>query len=206
MIASWALMLALTQGCVMYATSAHSAIPLLDIPLTLEKFFGYFSFQPSTDNSWSLMVGELLFLTIIYFFLENARWKKIESYLIISCLCMAIISSVSRVSISDIHPALAGPRYFFFPYIFLSWILLQIAAEGQATMRMIAIMSLFGSIVIFTQVGQRHSDAMSWKENLLKCANATTFALPIQFDGRTENSWHVEVRGEDCKRLSGLTN
>lgn len=195
--------IAAIQAYIMHIASAHSALPNFDIGLILEKFFGYFSYQPNADNILCAMLGELMLLVIITFFFMKERWRKLDSWLIIACLSMAIVASVTRVSINAIHPALAGPRYFFYPFIFLGWILLWMISDGNITQKIISCICLIGAVIVFVQIGQRHSDRMDWSANVRQCEKLDSFSMPIQFDGHKNLAWHVTISGSDCRRLSG---
>src|SRR5258708_3057276 len=41
---------------------------------------------------------------------------------------VACVLAVVRVPASDLHPFLAGPRYFFYPYVLMTWACLWLAS------------------------------------------------------------------------------
>lgn len=203
-VAVTGILVAAIQACVMHATAAHSAFPKINVMLLLEKFFGYFSYQPpSSGDVAASLLGLAIILCIATFVITRRRWRTIDMWLILACLGMAIIGSIARVPIEIIHPSLAGPRYFFYPFIFLAWILIWIAASGNLVQRSISFACLAGAIIVFSQVGQRHSDKMDWVSNVSTCEKSVKFDMPIQTDGNKDAAWHVRLNGADCRRLSG---
>jgi len=83
----------------------------------ISKLFGYYSFYSFGNDEANLYVGLVMVTIIASAILLIAKQKKIafENPLIsLSFLLFLNIGLVAfRVSVSSIHPYLAGPRYFF---------------------------------------------------------------------------------------------
>jgi len=77
---------------------------------------------------------------------------------------------VSRAGIDFIHQVLAGPRYFFYPFIIQSWFLLQIAStESNRLLRGAAWFILFIAVLNASPVLDRKQDDLNWKAHLDSC-------------------------------------
>jgi hypothetical protein len=189
------------QMWVMHATAAHSTIPDIEPFLMVRKFFGFFVAQgPMATDDVVLTCGVLLLLLTSLFAIR--RWRDPGTWLLLVCLGMSIAASVARAPMAAIHPLLAGPRYFFYPFLLFAWLLIQMAAEKGQKSRWIAMASLACALVICVTYGQRRNDRMDWSANLRACAASETYAMPIQFDGNKSNPWHVMLTGEQCKELA----
>jgi hypothetical protein len=120
-----------------------------------------------------------------------------------ACFAASVLATVSRTPLSVIHPFSGGPRYFFFPYIFLAWLLLYMLADiGKAPRCGIYIVFL-GAFTQFALYGQRHNDRISWHTELNRCTAAgdATYPLAIHFDGALSRAWHVPLTGTECSEL-----
>ncbi len=188
------------QFWIMHETAAHSTIPDL-LPFSMvRKFFGYFVVQgPMATDDVLLTCGVLILVMLTLFTIR--RWRDPGIWLLLACLGMSIVASVSRAPVAAIHPLLAGPRYFFYPFIFVAWLLIQMAAETGRPERWLAMVALSCALIISLVYGQRRNDRMDWSANLRACAASETYAMPIQFDGDKTHPWHVTLKGSDCRRL-----
>lgn len=184
------------QYGVMWATGTtakHSALSFSP-SLVVVKFFGWYA------STWhplliGLLVIALLAITLI-------RTRDIILLLILGCMAGSILASISRVPISSINPALAGPRYFFFPYIFLSWSLIYVSGlHDWGWQRIGALIFLLLSIPNFVHIGQRRHQRISWSHQVASCKKTDVYSIPVHFDG-SNHTWSVNMTGADCRRLS----
>ena len=121
--------------------------------------------------------------------------------LLAACLAIAIVSSITRNSVTAIDPVLAGPRYFFFPYIFLSWLVIQIAYIGGALSRALVVIVMALSVQQAYIYGQRTHDTINWKTEIHACTVWKTYQLPVHYDGARERAWQVNLTGQDCTNV-----
>jgi len=183
---------------------AHSDKVNLDPIILVGKFFGYFVFwsQNSQAAMWqSATIGVALIVALIAITYRHRAKLDVGIPLLAVCLAIAITSTVTRISPDMINPILAGPRYFFFPYIFLAWLLIQAAAVGGIVSR-----SIIAAIMILTMhqtwvYGQRTHDTIDWRAEIHSCTLASTYELPIHYDGVRSHAWKVELSGADCRKL-----
>ncbi len=115
--------------------------------------------------------------------------------------------SVARVDIAALNPALTGERYFFFPYIVLSWFLIHIFfSDVSKFIRYIALGCFALSIINMLPVLTRTHDNLHWKQHVKSCGQFDgDYYLPVQFDGVSARAWSMKVAAEDCRRMAGDT-
>ncbi len=114
----------------------------------------------------------------------------------------SVLMSITRVDMGLIHPTAAGPRYFFFPFIVLSWTLLQLAwIDKSWWMKTPGIFFLSLSVANAIPFLTRQHDALGWSDHLASCAQFSEYKMPIHFDGVAVKAWSVDLKGSVCKNL-----
>lgn len=109
--------------------------------------------------------------------------------------------SAYRVEISILNPINAGPRYFFYPYLLVSWILIQLLFSGQFLTRIVAGIFLVISLLnAFPHLNRKH-DNLNWGEDIINCSQSQTYTFPAHFAGDKNNVWTFTLTGEQCKDL-----
>jgi hypothetical protein len=121
------------------------------------------------------------------------------------CWVGAVVFSCLRVNPAIIDPVLAGPRYFFFPYLLEGWLLIQVGAQtGAPILRTAAAALLVLSVFNVLPVLSRSHDDFLWQQNVANCAAVPgngTYAIPVEFAGSAAASFHLVLTGEECRRL-----
>jgi len=175
--------------------------PLPDPLLIADTFAGIFV---ATPRNWlSELYPGLYVLGILalgaFLSRRKLRWQIALLALAWVAVCMSAYLRIGEIrGLSSIG---AGPRYFFFPLIILMWIGLWIALESPRWMR--AIMGLGLALALFAAGRQlaRYQDPVDWRAEVMACARADTYALPIHFDGARERLSHITLTGEQCRRM-----
>jgi hypothetical protein len=167
-----------------------------NVGIIVSKFFGYFICQRGNFEA-SLFVG-IIILSIFIWFLWVSRRDYIAVYLAYFTLT-TIMLSIVRVDVSIIHPSVAGPRYFFYPYIFLAWFFIYTACKLKKKHLLFV---LFGLVVINSFfVWSRRHDNLDWRSEVLECINSDSYNFPIHYNGDINKLWHVELNREQCLKL-----
>lgn len=183
----------------------HGFSANFDPLLVVAKFFGYFVFWSAHSHvgqGRSVVIGIIVILALLGILARRPRNAGWGSVLLGAMLVIAIASSIVRVPVSIMHPVLAGPRYFFFPYILLAWLLIQAASMGAAWEKLIVTLLLVAALHQTALYGRRHSDPINWRQQLAACSSsAAPYALPIQFDGSRDTLWHVTLTATQCRAL-----
>lgn len=197
LLAIFATTLSFAQLFIMIANSNPGQFNLLSIYLIIPAFFGsYLVGNLNPGLNW--LMGLLLFLFIFSPFLKNRNWvMSALLYLLIASIFMLIY----RVDIRILHPIDAGPRYFFFPYILLSWLLIQFLFSENFFIKVLAgFFWLISCVNAIPHLERRH-DSLSWREHVYQCAQTQTYTFPIHFAGNKNNTWSFTLRREQCAKL-----
>ena len=114
----------------------------------------------------------------------------------------SVLMSITRVDIGNIHPVLAGPRYFFFPFIILSWFFLQLVIiDKRNWFRALGGFFLALSIANATPVLVRKHDDLNWLGHISSCPHFAKYRIPVHFDGNSLLAWNIEMQGDTCAEL-----
>lgn len=182
---------------------SHSTKLDLSAAQIVRKFFGYYVLYDTQLATWKICaIGGVLLITIAAVAYRHRAKLDLGLLLLFACLIIAIASSVTRNSVTVIDPVTAGPRYFFFPYIFLSWLIIQIAHIGEGATRLLVALVIALSVRQAYIHGQRTHDTISWTAEIQACvASSADYQLPIHYDGARERTWKVDLTGQDCRKL-----
>ena len=196
-----------------YLTSARSAkIPLhpaSDSIQVLRNFSDYaFEWLKPTDTDFLAFAGACLLVAVIGVVVYAALPKLSQDIavliaLVLGLLVVGVLSSLPAPLLAD--PLVAGPRYYFLPYIVLGWVLLLIAVKSELHFaRVGATVLIVMSLLILSQNFSRHDDRVSWSYQLSRCHHTTKpFTVPVQFDGSRADLWRglLVITPETCRDL-----
>ena len=115
-------------------------------------------------------------------------------------LCViSIIMSVTRTHINELDQSVGGPRYFFFPYIFISWYLVQLIYQDRAKWFCWVGCGFLGLSLINTiPVLGRNHDSLYWKDHVYSCSQFEKYELPAHFAGSAGDVWPFPIDGALC--------
>jgi uncharacterized protein (DUF697 family) len=188
------------QAMFLASSGTHGTTPplQLDAVLLVGKFFGMFW---APNDAWALPFGLLLVAGMIVAILRRGRelpWLALAGY----GLAATIAISVTRAPLEAIHPVLAGPRYFFYPYFFLGLIVIELGTGSRRTLAACFLLVMIGSLIRFIDVGSRTHEAIDWSAHLEACDGTDgSYAMPVHFDGASSRAWHVTLTNEECRRI-----
>jgi hypothetical protein len=186
-----------------YAKS--EALSHADLYTFIHKFFGYFVYvrQQPTEHFFATGVMALTFLPA----LTVAAWHYRRAlgpafYWLLGAFLLASFASIARNWLSIIHPAEAGPRYFFLPFAFLAWAIAQFAALEARAAKLFAAVVLALALRGALEIGQRRHERMDWRAQIAQCTRVEGFQrIAFHFDGRAESVGYTQLLGPDCRRL-----
>jgi hypothetical protein len=201
-IAIFATIVALVQSSFVFNQNIHTVTEqtnnLVDI---IPLFLGRFLVGNIVEMSLFLwFVGIILSMYIAWYV-----WNNRNSYItwvLIYLLAGSIALSVARIDLSIIHPAFAGPRYFFFPFVVMAWFLSHaIFSTRSKQLKAISIFALSLAVVNSFPVLSRKHDDLRWVDHVHSCCQFTSYEIPIQYDGHKERAWKLPVTGKQCETL-----
>ena len=168
----------------------------------ISKFFGAYLIG-NLHTSWQLQWGIVLSAFFVISLCRNRRlWVLWALFYLWG---VAVLMSMSRVNVEIIHPALAGPRYFFYPFILQSWFLLQIGfVDSSRWVRGSAWLFLLLSVMNALPVLYRKHESLNWQAHLNSCLQFDHYNLPVHFDGSVDLAWSFLLTRQNCAELLAL--
>jgi hypothetical protein len=185
----------------------------LSIPRYFGNFFYYDGFLSNDELIVYLVFAAFLGLAI-WAILKAHRSRNLEAFYMTAAFLMASISVLSStlrvVLITD--PFTAGPRYFFFPYIFLAIFFLSVSNYFKKAAVRGFIIALLISTCCLTwiddpQLFYRVHDHISWRQQLQACAGSqSSYRFKVQGNGSYDAAWEYEYAPAECQQIinSGL--
>jgi hypothetical protein len=141
------------------------------------------------------------------------RRDRLDRYFLLLVLIWAAtcVLVVVRVPIGDTHPMVAGPRYFFYPFLLMTWVGLWIAAVSGPIVRS-SLAIAFVLAVWFATNYELHSgynyagftrrhDHIDWPTHVERCARSERYVMPIHTNGDSNVMWPRELTGAQCRGL-----
>jgi hypothetical protein len=197
--ASLASLIAAIQLAVVHRTAVdvHTGALAATVPALVTKFVLWY-FPHRTAH----LIAVTAVLLLLVFLARDAldRWFG----MLVLALVAVATSVVARLGSSaiDIDPFVAGPRYFFYPFVLTSWMLIWIAACSSFAARGLALAAIAGAIIVASPGMSRRHDEINWRAHVEACADAAgTYELPIHYSGRRAEMWHAQMTGADCRAL-----
>lgn len=197
-IAFLATALCIAQGLAMLQHNNPGQFNLINtLNFFIPTFFGsYLLGNFYAQMNWP--AGIILFGFLLISVFKNRNWTILFlAYLLFASIFM----SVYRVEISILNPINAGPRYFFYPFILTSWILVQLVFSNSLASRNMAALFLITSFINAMPHLHRKHDRLNWNEDVAKCANSQDYTFQSHFAGDKSNTWKFTLPGQECKKL-----
>ena len=173
----------------------------------LPKFIGYYlagNYRHATSNLLWFAAGVL----VAFFLMATPFILRRPQYLFLVGLWAGTVYLVGRrLDLSLIHPRLAGPRYFFLPFVLVSWFLVSFLRESRRRdLQLFAAGLLLISLLNMLPVRSRTHQDFHWAEHLSNCGKYDGYSIPISWDGQTP--WLLKVSRDQCVALqrAGLFN
>jgi hypothetical protein len=187
-------------------STGSSSIEMKLFPLgrVIDVFLGYFVYQPLYDDpGWILRISSVAVLAFIAIALTAHRKIRSEplSVLLAAFVGVVIITTVRSHMQLAIHPVTGGPRYFFVPFVLLSWILIQLAAFDMRATRFVSCVILFVAASNMLNIGPRYHAPMDWRWQVDACSNIEGYHLPFHFDGVKEHMGIAITSIGECRYL-----
>lgn len=186
-----------------HGTTLPAAIDPLEV---VAKFFGMFlHWSPSLDAampSAGLVLGIVLIALLLLALVVGRHRLGWQHVVIVLALCASVAVSVTRVPPEITHPVLAGPRYFFYPYIFLGWLIIELAAVSARPLAAVLVLCLVASLHQFVAYGPRGHAFVDWRAEVARClASNAAYPLPVHLTGNPRDMWTAQIPAGGCRHL-----
>jgi len=165
----------------------------------IPKFLGAYAIgNIRPDLQWFFGSVILLFFMAAFFHDPRSPVKWGLIYLWFASALMVM----RRVDIAIIHQVSGGPRYFLYPFVIQSWLLLQIAlSDSSRWLRRGAWFILLLSLLNALPVLDRKHDELNWKMHLASCLHFDGYAIPVHYDGNAAQAWDLPMTKGQCTAL-----
>lgn len=195
--------IAALQLAFMLSGDTPAPAPVSDVLLyVLPKFVGAFvlgNLDGGATGAWLAAVA--LFVCIIWGLRRGAVQSGV--WLLLYLLAGAIALSMARVDVSFLPTHDVAPRYLFYPFVLLAWLLIQlfIATSWIALRMAIGAFGVLAMVNMLPVLTRFHVD-LQWQEHLRSCRLFPEYAIPVEMDGRRAwPGWELALHGTDCARL-----
>ena len=171
---------------------------------TIPVFFGNFFIGNTIGPNFILLwfFSGLIFI-VISGYLIKTKFNSL-SLTLIYLLFGSIVISTLRTDVLFIRSSLSGPRYFFFTYIFLYWILIQFITTTKSTiLKYFLILLIFTGVINAFPVWSENHDDLNWPYQIKRCASTKNFNIPFgnSYSPLKRDAWHVILPQNVCQKL-----
>jgi len=188
---------AMAQLWVIHASPGTSAMPsVADASLAMARFLAYPLLLGFTDwpaSAWIWVAASLHALALVGLLIPaDSRRRRLA---LVGLFLLSAVSSVLRCQPPTLmHPAWAGPRYFFFPFVFLNWIWLDALLSGRTHLNRLVPATVAALILISTSrhFNRRHQH-LDWKGAVRDLSTQGQATFPVHYDGSREHQWKVKL-------------
>ena len=167
------------------------------------KYLGYFVAPGLQQEPVIIIVGLLIAPVLVLLVVWHRTRLPQQFWLLLGALVGITLITVMRAPLDIIHPVTAGPRYFFFQFIILAWLLFLVAANAGRAVSVPIVCVLAFSIVQALPNMRHFHEALDWPTELRNCAASDSYQLPIHYDGSWQKLTHVMLAGNQCQQLIG---
>lgn len=161
---------------------------------TIPKFLGGFVVWPIFKDSalYTSLQWIASILLVAIFVKINKKWS-IWLLALILVYGLMVALSVARVSPQILHPVLAGPRYFFYPFIILFWLFLYSYHNSNSWNRLLPVLvcciAALGSLFSW----DRHHADIHWQKHIETAQLFESYPMPVTCDGKLHTNWRSEI-------------
>ena len=139
-------------------------------------------------------VALLIFLLVALVVSYKDKWIYIFYYLLFAMLASTLYRTHFEITYTS-------PRYFFYIYIVLSWLIIYISNKNRY-FEYISITIIILSMITSMQIFCKESEYLNWRQHLHNCANSkNSYSIPIHFAGSRHGAWHITLNPKQCKEL-----
>lgn len=171
-------------------------------PLDLIKHFVGDFFYSGGPRFFGLSIA--LGLAAVIWFSRS----RLDRYFVLLVLAFIAISVVIPLrsppgQFENINVFAAGPRYFFYPFICLGWILIWLAHESPNSVRIATAAAWLVALVVASPGLSRRHDPIDWRKHIVACTTSDRYQIPIHYNGRIADVWRANYTGDECRKLLG---
>jgi hypothetical protein len=189
------------------ALSTHIPNLLAQSERTIGLFAIWWTSLGRLDFRIESLVGEALLVALgAAVFALWRRQKALEPLLLLMGLVFfTAMSAVPAPLATD--PRTFGPRYYFLPFVLLSWVLVYLWRQGslRSSIPILAVIllafSALGLSTSFSRSAASTTGRLDWRQELVSCASSSALLVkvPVYSDGSAKGLWWMSMRPTECR-------
>ncbi|WP_313283644.1 hypothetical protein [Stenotrophomonas indicatrix] len=174
-----------------------------DLSMAVEKFLGRFVYgMRGGAEDTTLLLGAALASAMLAACWTYRKRLDFSHLVLVAALAVSVLVSIMRVPLDIIDPLMSGPRYFFYPFVFLAWLILQFIVVSPRHIALPLALMLASALLQTFLIAPRRHNHLDWQANLAQCASQKDiFEMPVHYDG-SDTLWHVKLSPAQCAALS----
>ncbi len=183
---------------------------LTEVAVIIGKFVGGFASSSLAKTTSAEMIFGAVVVVLLSGLVFAVREKLDRHFFTLVAATIAVIVPTAlrlgSPEIYGLHAFQAGPRYLFYPFVLIAWMIIWIAAVASAKQRYVALALLMfgiGQGVSDPYFRWRH-DHIDWRASIRACAASDVYDVPVHYMGGAANPpgggimWHVRLSGLQC--------
>jgi hypothetical protein len=187
----------------------NKAINTGALPTFIGNFLVYDGWL-AQDNLLTYLLFAGLAGAAIYLITTSIRTRKLELFyqaFPLVGLFGSIMAALVRLGYPP-DPMEAGPRYFFFPFIFLALFLLATATYTRQSWVRYSCIGLLIAACSLTWINDfskffRLHEPLDWRGELQTCVQSSTpVPVKVHSDGRLDHLWYMPLLPQECQILA----
>lgn len=134
------------------------------------------------------------------------RRHRIEPLLLLVAVALFTGLSAAPTPLTS-NPQDGAPRYYFLPFILLSWLLVFLWRESllpspiPVVAGVLVVTSMLGIVTTFSRSQASTTGRLDWQQEIFDCAtsNAGTVKIPVYYDGSAGSLWSMNMTPTECR-------
>ena len=188
---------ALLQLWLVHSLPRGATIPAAaDAFVVVARFLGYpllLGFTSEPSQGWIWAAGAMHAAALLAVLVPaQSRARRLA---LVGLFLLSAGSSILRHDPPTVmHPVLAGPRYFFFPFVFLSWVWLDVLLSARTPVARLLPATAAGLILLSASrhFNRRHAH-LDWQGAVRELSLRGRARLPVHSNGSLEQQWELKL-------------
>jgi hypothetical protein len=166
----------------------------------VDKFIGNF-FYAGPEAAFIGPIAIIVMALMAWYARRHLDRHFVLLIAIFGIVCASVSLRLTPGHFTSIDPFHVAPRYFFYPFILVSWILVWLARESAALIRVGVLAAMAGALMVALPHSQGRHDAIDWRQHIANCARSVEYEVPVHYLGNAKQMWSAKFTGEECRRL-----
>ena len=168
------------------------------LPVIAQKYVGAFFHADATPAGLAIIAMLALLAWAV-----RGRLDRYFALLVLLFMAIAITMTIRLRpgELALLDPFNTAPRYFFYPFILLSWIVIWLASVSPRPVQTVLAAACALTLALAGARLSRRHDSVDWKAHVLACARSDNYEIPIHYMGSAGDMWRVKLTGAQCRSL-----